>query len=198
MGESTSTVSQSTLPDCIPANRYVVFAVMSMGGLAADLLTKSWVFSWPGTLPGHVDWLVQDYIGIQTSLNEGALFGMGQGKVFWFAAVSLVAAMAIPAWLFIWRAAHDWWLTMALGGIFGGVLGNLYDRLGLHGLVRGSLHPQEGETIYAVRDWILFQANDQWRWPNFNIADSLLVVGAAVLFFRALKEPKAKEGKPSS
>lgn len=190
MGESTSTASSSTLPDRIPANRYVAFAVMSMGGLAADLVTKKWAFSGPGTLPGHVDWLVKDYIGIQTSLNEGALFGMGQGMVFWFAAVSLIAVLAIPAWLFVWRSAHDWWLTLALGGIFGGVLGNLYDRLGLHGEVRWDGHPQAGETIYAVRDWILFQANDQWRWPNFNIADSLLVVGAAVLFFRALKEPK--------
>ncbi len=192
MDNSTSTASDSTLPDRVPANRYAVFAVMSMGGLAADLATKAWVFAWPGKLTGHVDWLVKDYVGIQTSLNEGALFGMGQGMVFWFAAVSLFAAMAIPAWLFVWQAAHDWWLTVALGGIFGGVLGNLYDRLGLHGEIRPAYHPQAGETIYAVRDWILFQANDQWRWPNFNIADSLLVVGAAVLFWRAMKEPKNK------
>jgi signal peptidase II len=40
-----------------------------------------------------------------------------------------------------------------------------------------------------VRDWILWQANDRWRWPNFNIADSLLVIGAAVLFFHALRQP---------
>ena len=38
-----------------------------------------------------------------------------------------------------------------------------------------------GETVYAVRDWILVQWNDRWRWPNFNIADALLVVGAGVL-----------------
>ena len=46
--------------------------------------------------------------------------------------------------------------------------------------------PRAGERIYAVRDWILWQANNEWRWPNFNIADSLLVCGAAIMFFHAL------------
>jgi signal peptidase II len=46
-------------------------------------------------------------------------------------------------------------------------------------------HPQRaGETVYAVRDWIL-QVSDQWVWPNFNIADALLVVGASFLFIRS-------------
>ena len=84
---------------------------------------------------------------------------------------------------------RDAWLTVALGCVMAGVLGNLYDRLGLHGEVWPATHPRAGETIYAVRDWILWQANDRWRWPNFNIADSLLVVGAAVLFFHALRQP---------
>ena len=85
---------------------------------------------------------------------------------------------------------RDLWLTIALGGVMAGVLGNLYDRLGLPGEVWPS-GPRMGEPVFAVRDWILWQASDQWRWPNFNLADSFLVVGAAILFFRAITQPDA-------
>ena len=88
--------------------------------------------------------------------------------------MSIAAALAIPIWLFWFRAAHDAWLTFSLGCVMAGVLGNLYDRLGLN-----------HENVHAVRDWILWQANDRWRWPNFNIADSFLVVGACLLFLHA-------------
>jgi signal peptidase II len=110
-----------------------------------------------------------------------------------FVALSVAAAIAIPIWLFWFGAARDGWLTSALGCVMAGVLGNLYDRPGLHGEIWPPSHPRAGEPIYAVRDWILWQANDQWRWPNFNIADSLLVVGAALLLLHALRQPAGPE-----
>ncbi|MGL4513101.1 MAG: signal peptidase II [Lacipirellulaceae bacterium] len=174
-----------------PARRAAVFALIASVALALDLGTKAWVFSWPGTLTGKVYWVLPGYAGFQTSLNEGALFGMGQGRVGWFAVVSVVAAVAIPLWLFVGGAARDPWLNASLGGVMAGVLGNLYDRLGLHGMTWPDGAPRAGEAVYAVRDWVLVQAGDQLRWPNFNIADSLLVVGAAVLLLRALTEQPA-------
>jgi len=175
----------------VPANRYAVFLAVAAVGLAADLATKALVFSWDGKLTGEVVyWWWEGHAGVQTSLNEGALFGLGQGAVALFAVVSIAAAIAIPLWLFVGRAAHDWWLTVALGGVMAGVLGNLYDRLGLPREVWPPGFPRAGEPVYAVRDWILWQVNDQWRWPNFNLADAFLVVGAAVLLLRALREPK--------
>lgn len=173
----------------VPLNRYLVFSVMLMATVVADLGTKAWVFSWPDKLYGRIYWLWEGHAGFQTSLNEGALFGLGSGQVFWFAMVSIVAAIGIPVWLFAWRAANDWWLTFILSGVLGGVLGNLYDRLGLHGEVWPAYDPRAGERVYAVRDWILWQVSDEWRWPNFNLADSFLVVGAALLFLRVLFEP---------
>lgn len=170
----------------VPINRYVVFAVIAVLGCAADLATKAWVFSDPGLRAGNVYWLWTDHVGIQLSRNLGALFGIGQGKVWLFAALSSVAMVAIPTWLFWFRAARDGWLTFALGCVMAGVLGNLFDRLGLSGEAWGG-------SVYAVRDWILWQANDRWRWPNFNIADSLLVVGAALLVLHALWHPQANK-----
>jgi signal peptidase II len=145
------------------------------------------VFASPRFFHGDEWWLWPGHIGIQKSLNEGALFGMGQGKVAIFALFSVIAAIAIPTWLFWFRAAEDFWLTIILGVIMGGVIGNFYDRMGFHGMVWDEFDPQRaGQTIHAVRDWILFQVSDEWVWPNFNIADSLLVVGAVLLFIRSL------------
>jgi signal peptidase II len=101
-------------------------------------------------------------------------------------------------WLFYFGAAADRWLTVLLGCVMAGVLGNLYDRLGLHGDTW--LYPQErlGEPAYAVRDWILLQWNAQYRWPNFNIADALLVVSAIILAIRTVFEKPEKQTDDAS
>jgi len=182
--------------DRIPPNRYLLFALPAVVGCAADLATKAWFFASPTLRAGNIDWLWTGHVGIQLSWNEGALFGIGQGQVWLFVALSLAAAVAIPIWLFWFGAARDAWLTIALGCVMAGVLGNLYDRVGLHGEVWPAPHPNAGEQIYAVRDWILWQWNDRWRWPNFNIADSLLVSGAAILLLHAFRSPAVAAGGP--
>jgi signal peptidase II len=85
-------------------------------------------------------------------------------------------------------------LTSALALITAGILGNLYDRLGLHGLQSPNLGPfHPGGQEYAVRDWILVRIY-HWNWPNFNLADSMLVVGASLLFWQAYFGPKEQVG----
>ena len=44
--------------------------------------------------------------------------------------LSVAAAVGILWWLFWAGAARQWLLTVALGGVTAGMLGNLYDRLG--------------------------------------------------------------------
>ena len=172
--------------------RASVYVILATTGCAADLGTKFWVFSRDDMFRHSEWWLWEGHVGIQKSLNEGALFGMGQGKVWLFAIFSLIALIAIPTWLFYFRAARDRWLTIALGCVTGGILGNLYDRLGLSDTLWDRFNPlRQGERAFAVRDWILWQWNDQWVWPNFNIADALLVFGAGLLMVHSLSyEPE--------
>jgi signal peptidase II len=169
----------------VPLSRYVVFATIALTGCAVDLLTKAWVFSIPALRNGDIFWLWTGHVGIQLSRNAGALFGIGQGKTSVFALLSLAALIAIPAWLFVFRAARDRWLTIALGCIMAGVLGNLYDRLGFSGEQWAGPGLFTPDAVNSVRDWMLWQANDRWRWPNFNVADSLLVVGVSFIFLHA-------------
>lgn len=186
----------------VPRSRYLVFLSLALFGCLLDLSTKSWIFGRLG-LPGEqgVWWLWQDVFGLQTSLNEGALFGIGQGSVNFFSVMSVAAAIAIFLWLFAAGAARDWLVTIACGLICAGILGNLYDRLGMPGLFWNYANPplhEMGEPVYAVRDWLLVMIGS-WPWPTFNLADSMLVAGASliiihVIWFDTSADQKAGSG----
>ena len=168
----------STTPDNVAKRvrrqRLLLLLTLAVLGCAADLLSKHFVFQWRGLpQPGNEWWLIRGYVGVETAINTGALFGLGHGQVTLFAFISVVAIIGILVWVAIGGAAHDLLLTIALGIILGGIVGNLYDRVGLWG--------QRG-----VRDWILFRY-ESYTWPNFNIADSLLVCGAVLLFVNGFR-----------
>ncbi|MEO1616941.1 MAG: signal peptidase II [Planctomycetota bacterium] len=163
-------------------SRFALFATLSTIGGGVDLWSKAAIFEWRG-LPTQREiwWVWEPYFGIETAVNIGAVFGMGAGMGTLFAVTSVIAAIGIVIWLFWFRAAESLWLTFALGLVGGGIIGNLYDRLGMW-WQEG--YPEQWRS--GVRDWILWQINDQWTWPNFNIADSLLVVGAGMLILQSL------------
>jgi signal peptidase II len=173
-------------------DRYATFFVLAIAGCAVDLWTKHWIFGKLG-MPRQSDpiWLVDEVFGLETHLNEGALFGVGQGQTAMFAALSIGAAIGVLWWLFWAKAAEDRLLTVALGMVTGGIFGNLYDRLGLHHLTwaqeeLGQGHAV-GDRVFAVRDWLHFKLDSiGFDWPVFNIADSLLVCGAGLLLLHAL------------
>lgn len=157
--------------------RWLFFVVIFVAGTTIDLLTKQWVFQWMG-LPGQRPnpwWLIEPYVGVQTAVNTGALFGFGAGFGLGFAGLSVVAAIAILVWLHRYRAIDSWWLLVALACVMSGIFGNLYDRLGLW-----DPPTQRPDWSSGVRDWILLTYQG-FHWPNFNIADSLLVCGAIML-----------------
>jgi signal peptidase II len=179
----------------LPRSRYWTYFGIAMVGAAVDLFTKEAVFRWRG-LPraGNEWWIIEDHFGIETSVNPGALFGMGEGFWWLFASLSVLALIGIMTWLFVYKAADDRWITVALGFVTAGILGNLYDRLGLWD-TRG-LHEK---LHHGVRDWILFQWKESGLkifdpWPNFNIADSMLVTGAIMLVVHAFVWREASGG----
>ena len=177
----------------LPWTRYLVFFGITTIGCAIDLLSKHCVFAWRGLpRPDNVWWVWQPYVGIETAVNTGALFGMGAGNGRFFAVLSVAAGIGILIWLFYARAAVDSWLTVALGCVMAGILGNLYDRLGLW-----SEPGMPEEWGSAVRDWILFRYGS-FTWPNFNIADSLLVCGAGMLMWHALREQPTSKAKSTA
>jgi signal peptidase II len=171
----------------VPKKRKIYFAVLASICLVVDLWTKHRVFSEFGLRNG-TDWLIDDWVRFRlfTSLNEGALWGMGQGFASIFALLSVGAFGGIIYWLFVKGGAASSWLTTALAFVTGGTLGNLYDRLGLHGITR----PGETAAVKAVRDFFHFQFGT-FDWAIFNVADICLVTGAIMLMLQSLRQPAA-------
>ncbi len=162
----------------------ITFLILAISGGVADLWTKSAVFRWRG-LPGQKDawWIIDQHFGVETAVNTGAVFGVGAGMGMVFALLSIAAGTGIFVWLFYFKAARSLWLTIALGMISGGIVGNLYDRLGMWWQPGYDPSWKSG-----VRDWILVRFEGVKffdPWPNFNIADSLLVVGACMLLYQS-------------
>jgi len=200
----------------VSVNRCVLFPLILCAGVSWDLLTKHVVFTdlgyprgeprvrapyHPGEHaifdhPENVDGRSVPYLNgwlsfrLYTSFNYGALWGIGQGWTSLFALASFAAIVGILLWLFVFGAAESRWLTVSLAFILSGTLGNLWDRLALHGCT--DMH---GEPIRAVRDFLLFSFGD-WHYPIFNFADVFLVTGAVMLVLQSMFFPPP-EAKPS-
>ena len=164
------------------ARRAILFFTCTISGLLLDLVTKTAIFNWLGW-PGEKQevWLVYDYLGFQTSVNPGAVFGLGAGYTYLFVTLSFAALGVIGYFAFIRKPALDSLLFYTLAFVSAGILGNMYDRLGLHHTAN---MPEQFK--YCVRDWILFQCRHIPLqifnpWPNFNVADCFLVLGSCIL-----------------
>ena len=183
----------------------VLFAVIVVCGTSWDLYSKSAVFTRYGGPEGEID-PVRSLAGgwatfqLQTSFNAGALFGLGQGLTWLFALLSVVAVAGVVYWLVRLEGRRSRWLTVALALIMAGTLGNLYDRLGLHGEQFPPAHERADERRYAVRDFLLFTfgrpetpMHQRYHYPIFNFADAFLVTGAVMLVLRSFREDRDEE-----
>jgi signal peptidase II len=178
-----------------------LFLFLAVGGCALDLWTKTWIFKLLGMPNTNHPWVLWDGVfSLTTSLNEGALFSIGQGFALGFAVLSIGAALGITYWLAFKGAIREPILVVALGLIMAGIGGNLYDRLGWHGLTWHMPVERIGQPVYAVRDWLHFcligkDGQVIFNWPVFNLADCYLVVGAGLLFLQSLRNPPTEAAK---
>ena len=173
-----------------PRLRYALFAVLSVSALAWDLWSKWAVFDWLGVRGKFAVWKgsllgIPVNFELATTFNLGALWGLGQGQTWLFASLSIVAIFVIAYFLWTGQAIESWWLTVASGLLLAGTMGNLYDRLGLHGW-----KDAKGQ-IYGVRDFLDFVFfNGGFQWATFNFADSYLVTGAIMLVLHSFWQPQ--------
>jgi len=163
---------------------------------AVDLCTKWSLFArlgMPGERPPIV--LVPDILSLETNLNEGALFGIGQGMGLMFAAVSCAAIAGILWLVSRGETRADRLLLTALALVTGGIIGNLWDRLGLPGLLWHAPFERVGQPVLAVRDWIHFKLDGVIDWPIFNLADTWLVIGAGLLLLATWRATPQDAGR---
>jgi signal peptidase II len=181
-----------------PSRGWLIFVAVAAVAGGLDLATKAAIFrslGMPGTSPPIT--LLDGVLWLETNLNEGALFGMGQGMGVLFAGVSVAAIGGILAMMGRPATRGDRWLVVALGLIVGGIIGNLYDRLGLPGLRWHAPLERRDELVLAVRDWIHVVVPGVIDWPIFNLADSWLVIGAGMLLLASFRPPSTDATGPA-
>jgi signal peptidase II len=147
--------------------RLALAAAVAAVVVVVDQVTKTWAVHRLTRGDIHVVWKLD----LQLTYNSGASFGVARG---WAPVIAGVAIAAVVLLLSTVRRVQSDALTVALGLIIGGAVGNLIDRVvrGHHG---------------GVVDFIALHF-----WPTFNVADSCVVVGsvaAALLVSRRAVDP---------
>jgi signal peptidase II len=108
--------------------------------------------------------------------NPGAAFSFlsqaGGWQRWFFSVMALVVSIVLAVWLKRLKK-HEMLLAIGLALILGGALGNLIDRL-LYGYVIDFL-----DVYYQ-----------DWHWPAFNIADSAITVGVALMIIDSFRTEK--------
>ncbi len=137
--------------------------------VVADQLTKWTALKY---LTRHVEVAVAPFVNLTLVYNRGAAFGFlndaGGWQNFFFIGVALVACGVI-VFLLLRLQPHERVVAGGLSLILGGAAGNLIDRF-LHGYVIDFV-----DVYYK-----------SFHWPAFNVADSAITIGAALLVFDAL------------
>jgi signal peptidase II len=146
--------------------------------IVADQISKWWVVekvmrpdgvtNTPFFSPTFIE--LTPFFNLVMTWNRGVSFGIFNNDGPWNAlalsALSVVIVIALLIWL---GKAQGRLISLALGAIIGGALGNVIDR------VRWG----------AVADFLDVHAFG-WHWPAFNLADSAITIGAILLILDSL------------
>jgi signal peptidase II len=123
---------------------------------------------------------INAYFDLVRYHNEGAAFSFlanAGGWQKWFFTVITAIAIIVISYLIIKHYA-DKLFCAGLSLVLGGAIGNLYDRL----------------TLGYVVDFLYFHI-DELYWPAFNVADSAICLGVALLLLDSFKKEKSFTGK---
>ncbi len=156
--------------------RWLILAIAALVVLL-DRLTKLWIIA---HIPsGQAIVVIPKVFRLTHVLNTGAAFSMFEGSaspnlvrnlLIGFSVIAVVVVLIL-----IWKMGRGFSLTsLALALILGGALGNLYDRIRFSYVV-------DFLEVHIVH----------YHWPDFNVADSAIVVGACLLLLEMLRPQRS-------
>ena len=121
-------------------------------------------------------------LNLTLMFNTGAAFSFLSDAGGWqrwvFAGFAIAVTLALVVWLLRLKP-HERWLAAALALIIGGALGNLIDRMLL------------GHVVDFVQVYLPFLPFAIFNpWPAFNVADSAITIGVALLLIESLHTQK--------
>lgn len=152
---------------------------VAVGALVLDQLSKWWiriVMDPPRDIP------ITSFFSVVLAWNRGISFSFFRSDSprapYVFAAVALAIVVGLMIWM---RRMDRSWPAVAVALIVGGAVGNVVDRL-VFGAVVDFLyfHGEAYPGFCAALDAIGL-GGFECRWPAFNLADSFIFVGVALL-----------------
>lgn len=152
---------------------------VSAAVIVLDLATKAWASH--AMTSGEVV-RVTPFFNLVLAHNTGAAFsflaGAGDWTRWFFTAVAI--AISVVLVVMLRRPHRDRLVPLALSMVLGGAIGNLWDRM----------------TLGYVVDFIQLHAAGYY-WPAFNVADSSICVGVALLLWDGLRGGAKAQTKAS-
>ena len=153
-------------------NKYIYAAGIFISTLALDIITKYQVVE-NIMLHERVN-VVGTFIQLTLTYNKGGLFGILQGYQSLFLVFSIIVLIFLVLF-FVFEKNKTPLFCYSISLITSGAIGNILDRiLGSEGVV----------------DFIFIGNDKYFRWPAFNVADAVIVVGAFLLFIVFYQEEK--------
>ena len=122
--------------------------------------------------------IIDNFFYIDYSSNTGAAFSILSGHNILLIVVSLI--LCVVLYHFMYSFKDNKYNSIAFGILFGGILGNLADRL----------------FVGYVRDFISFKIGSYF-FPTFNIADMAIIIGVVLIGISSIKEELSKRGNKS-
>lgn len=158
-------------------------AVLALAIFGMDQLTKFLVLR---SLDIHEERIIVDgFFKFVHWGNTGAAWSMFRGNN----AILALTALAALIILFVSRHhfdVHTLSGQLSLGLIFGGILGNLLDRI------------RVGHVIDFLRFYVIRRTGEEVGFPAFNVADSAICIGVGLLFILSLQSEPARTAPTSS
>jgi signal peptidase II len=171
-GDPTPAAADAAAPS--RAARLALAGAFVVVALALDLATKAW--AWERLRDSRGIRVIDRFFHLEFAFNTGSAFGLlreqSWGRAFFI--VVTVLALAYVARLVATLPRRHALPFAALGLVGAGALGNLHDRIFREIATYGQA-PRHG-----VVDFIVVYYWPNRRWPAFNIADAVLVVGVAL------------------
>lgn len=153
-------------------------AIVMTIAIVSDQVVKQVVAEWLGpTAIDHRRELAGRLLALEYVENTGAAFGMFAGRV-WVVSFLAVAVAALFIVLIVSHLAPTALNQVAIGMIFGGAVGNMIDRV----------------RLGYVIDYVAVGS-----WPKFNIADSAITIGVAIVLLGLVRDqqPGSSTSAPS-
>jgi signal peptidase II len=163
-------------------SRRLAYLALALGVVVLDQVTKAIVIA---RIPLHRTIpVIAGFFDLTHVKNAGTAFGFlnaaGASAPLLVTGLALAVFAGVLVWAFRTPPEHRL-LQTALALVMGGAVGNLIDRV----------------RFACVTDFLRFYV-DRWEWPSFNVADSAISVGVALIAWDIWRRPEIEPTRPAT